>query len=129
MRAIIFTARKRSFCTCLSFCSQGGSASVHDGIQHTTPPDQAPPWDQAPFRPDTPPRPDLPLEQTPQSSACWEIRSTSGQYASYWNAILLKPCICPRWLIQTELVWERDRDQNESLYIMSNLHTATYVGI
>ena len=30
----------------------------------------------------------------------------------------------------TELMWEReqDRDQNESLYIMSNLHTATYVG-
>ena len=32
--------------------------------------------------------------------------------------------------IQTELMWERDwdRDQNGSLYIMSNLHTATYVG-
>ena len=27
----------------------------------------------------------------PQSSACWEIRSTSGRYASYWNAILLPP--------------------------------------
>ena len=34
------------------------------------------------------------------------------------------------WLIQTELMWERDWDwdQNGSLYIMSNLHTATYVG-
>ena len=32
------------------------------------------------------------------------------------------------WLIQTELMWERDRDQNRSLYIMLNLHTATYVG-
>ena len=25
---------------------------------------------------------------TPQSRACWEIWSTSGRYASYWNAIL-----------------------------------------
>ena len=34
------------------------------------------------------------------------------------------------WLIQTELMWERDRDQdqNRSLYIMSNFHTVTYVG-
>ena len=24
----------------------------------------------------------------PQHSACWEIRATSGRYASYWNAIL-----------------------------------------
>ena len=30
-----------------------------------------------------------PREQTPPlRSACWEIRSTSGRYASYWNAIL-----------------------------------------
>ena len=42
----------------------GGSASVHAGI---------PP----------PPGPD-----TPPSRACWKIRSTSGRYASYWNAIL-----------------------------------------
>ena len=26
---------------------------------------------------------------TPQGRACWEIRSTSGRYASYWSAILL----------------------------------------
>ena len=32
------------------------------------------------------------------------------------------------WLIQTELMWDRDRDQSGPLYIMSNLHTATYVG-
>ena len=25
----------------------------------------------------------------PRSSACWEIRATSGRYASYWNAFLL----------------------------------------
>ena len=47
----------------------------------------------------TTPRPGTPLEQTsphprrdqapPLRSACWEIRSTSGRYASYWNAILL----------------------------------------
>ena len=34
------------------------------------------------------------------------------------------------WLIQKELIWERDqdRDQNGSLYFMLNRHTATYVG-
>ena len=32
-------------------------------------------------------------EQTlPQHSAFWEIRATSGRYASYWNAILLLFC-------------------------------------
>ena len=40
---------------------------------------------------DTPPREQTaPLGPgTPQRSACWEIRATSGQYASYWNAFLL----------------------------------------
>ena len=43
------------------------------------------PWDQVhPPGPSTPPRPG-----TPPSSACWEIRATSGRYASYWNAFLL----------------------------------------
>ena len=42
----------------------GGSASVHAGI----------------------PRP-------PLRSACWEMRSTSGRCASYWNAILVLKCM------------------------------------
>ena len=42
----------------------GGSAPLHAGIP--------PPWQGRP----------------PLCSACWEIRSTSGRYASYWNAIL-----------------------------------------
>ena len=63
------------------------------------------PHDQAPPRPGTP-RPDIPPEQAtphppdqappgpgtttpPRCRACWEIRSTRGRYASYWNAILL----------------------------------------
>ena len=53
----------------------------------TTPP---PPQDQASLpRPGTPREADTPQEQTPpRSRACWEIRSTRGRYASYWNAIL-----------------------------------------
>ena len=54
---------------------RGVSASVHAGI----PPPRS-----------RPPGADTPQEQTrPPRSACWEIRSTSGRYASYWNAILL----------------------------------------
>ena len=30
----------------------------------------------------------LPGRYHPQSSACWEIRATSGWYASYWNAFV-----------------------------------------
>ena len=68
------TARKRSlrrlcFYTCLSvilFTGGGGSASVHAGIH--------------PAR-----------SRDPQymRSACSEIRTTSGRYASYWNAVFL----------------------------------------
>ena len=42
-----------------------------------------------PQRADTPP-PNTP----PQCRACWEIRSTRGRYASYWNAILFVLLIC-----------------------------------
>ena len=38
-------------------------------------------------------QPPAPLgRQTPLHSACWEIRSTSRRYASYWNAIFV--CLC-----------------------------------
>ena len=56
------------FYTCLSFCSQWGSASVHAGIPPSweqTPPDQTPPpQDQTP-RDQTPPGADTPQDQTP----------------------------------------------------------------
>ena len=103
----IFTTRKRSLgqgnifsSMCQEFCSQGWSASVHAGIPY--PSDQAPPGSRHPHGSRHPPRsrhpqtrhPHLgpgthPREQTPLCSACWEIRSTSGRYASYWNAIFL----------------------------------------
>ena len=74
--------------------TEGGSASVHAGIP---PRDQAPPGTDTPSgaatltQEQTPPTRHPPPEQThtPRSKACWEIRSTSGRYASYWNAILL----------------------------------------
>ena len=108
MMALV-TARKLSLgqgnifsSVCQEFCPQGGeggSASVHAGIPHTpwdqAPPEHAPPpagpQDQTPSGPGTPsPRPG-----TPRASACWEIRSTSGRYASYWNAILLTTILVP----------------------------------
>ena len=87
-----------------------------DPPEHTTPPDQAhhhpasppdhqtpprtrhtPPTDQAhhPPGPGTPPGPDTPQSRhpppganTPPPEADSGIRSTSGRYASYWNAFL-----------------------------------------
>ena len=55
--------------------------------------DQVHPWDQVqtpgtrythPLGPGTSPGPGT----LPQSSACWEIWTTSWRYASYWNAFL-----------------------------------------
>ena len=42
------------------------------------------PRSRHPLGPGTP----LGADTTPLHSACWEIRSTSRRYASYWNAIL-----------------------------------------
>ena len=77
---------------CQSFCSQGGvPGQVHP--EAGTPPGQVHPQDRYtprqvhPPRTSTPPGKYTPLDRyTPGSSACWEIRATSGRYASYWNA-------------------------------------------
>ena len=65
----------------------GVSASVHGGIP--------PPWDHVPPRPCntlgscTPRTMHLPPRTMhPKHRACWEIWSTQGWYASYWNVIL-----------------------------------------
>ena len=52
----------------------------------------APPHPLGPGAPPHPPGPDTNpgTTYTPWRRACWEIRSTRGRYASYWNAILLK---------------------------------------
>ena len=95
------TARKRSLgqgnifsSVCQEFCSQeGGSASVHAWIP--PPPRSRHPRTRHTSGADTPLgaathplRADTPQSRHPLRSACWEIRSTSGRYASYWNAIL-----------------------------------------
>ena len=79
---------KVMFYTCLSvFLFTGGSAPVHARKHHHHHPrDQR---QTPPAGADTP----HPPEQTPPAalpwcSACWEIRETSGQCASYWNAYL-----------------------------------------
>ena len=54
------------FYSCMWFCSQGGSASVHAGIPPPPPGGGTPPGKEAPPG----------------------IRSMSGRYASYWNAFL-----------------------------------------
>ena len=69
---------------------------LHAGIH--PPPSRKTPGRPSPPR-NTPGRHPLPQEDTrktppqedppPRSSACWEIRATSGWYSSYWNAYLL----------------------------------------
>ena len=71
---------------CLSACWDTNPPSWHIPPLEADLLEQTPsPWEQTP-----PKGPDIPLEQTPpRHRACWEIRSTRGRYASYWNAILL----------------------------------------
>ena len=77
----IVTTRKQSLgqgnifrSVCQEFCSQGGFCLSTC-------------WD-TPLGPGTPQDQALPRSRPPWHSACWEIRSTSRWYASYWNAIL-----------------------------------------
>ena len=56
------------------------------GTRYTMPRTRYTHWDQVCPRSGT-----LPWEDKPsRSTACWEIRATSGWYASYWNAFLFK---------------------------------------
>ena len=50
-----------------------------------TPPGQVHPPRQVPIQNQV----HTPAGTSPQRGACWEIRATSGRYASYWNAFLL----------------------------------------
>ena len=61
---------------------------VHPPLGRYTPPRQAHPLAGTPPGQVHPPGRYPP----PGSSACWEIRATSGRYASYWNAFLLFLC-------------------------------------
>ena len=108
LECILVTVRKRSlrrlcFYTCLSVILFTGGGGVYPSMQlslswcegsiqvtsnawwdrsHDTPPGQVhPPRAGTPHWVGTPP---------PGSSVCWEIRATSGRYASYWNAFLFK---------------------------------------
>ena len=63
------------------------------------PPDQVHPW----------------RADTPQCRACWEIWSTHGRYASYWNPILFQ-CMDLR-----KLKWTWTRSEEKKLIITSKL--------
>ena len=64
-----------------SVCTPVGH-SVHGGVCHT-------PLADTPLGRHCPSRHPPGQTPSPLRSACWEIRSTSGRYASYWNAFLL----------------------------------------
>ena len=99
-----FTARKRSlgqgniFSSVSRILFTGGGGSTWAGTplgryipppRAGTPPRQVHPPGQVHPQADTLPRQVHPWAGSPPwSSACWEIRATSGRYASYWNAFL-----------------------------------------
>ena len=77
--------------TCLSFCSQDGSASVHAGIHTPLGADTPPPWEQTPpGAVDTPWSRHTPLSRPPptQQTATAADSYCCGWYASYRNAFL-----------------------------------------
>ena len=76
---LFVTARKRTLgqgnifrSVCQEFCPQWGEVCLSAC------------WDTTPGT----------WQAPPQSRACWEIRSTSGRYASYWNAFLYQEYFC-----------------------------------
>ena len=86
-----FTTRKRN----LSFCSQGG-LSIRPPCRQAPwmqtpldayPPDADPPIYRPPLDADPPTNADTP-PPPPRYMGYYGIRSTSGRYASYWNAFL-----------------------------------------
>ena len=123
---LIFTARKRSL-------GQGNiftpvCYSVHRGLpqcmmgyhppgpgipQTRCPTDQASPSNQAPPVP------------APRHRACWEIRSTRGWYASYWNAILFVTFSYPK--VKSDLSSEQDKQYLMYIYtIPPGIELKTY---
>ena len=102
----VFTARKRSlrrlcFYTCLSVILFTGGCLPQCMLGYTPPPrpEADTPWDQRQIPSGS--RHPLPRSRHPPlHSACWEIRSTSGRYASYWNAYLFQNIISKSILIK-----------------------------
>ena len=93
-RYVRITARKRSLVQGNIFTPV--CHSVHGGVclsacRDTTPRTRHTPLDPAPQTR----HPCLPRPDTPR--ACWEIRSTRGRYASYWNASLYHNIFTIHW--------------------------------
>ena len=76
---------------CVILFGEAGSASVRAGMP---PPQPGPPRPGTPLARQIPRTRHPPGPGTPLRSACWEIRSTSGRYASYWNSILVWHDFC-----------------------------------
>ena len=97
----ITSRRQTNFCTCLSFCSQGGGVPGQVPPRQVHPPGQVPPPQQVHPLPPGRNTPQVgtqpPGKYTPRAGTLCQvhppamyagIRSTSGRYASYWNAFL-----------------------------------------
>ena len=118
-------------CVCQEFCSQGGvpgqvptpprGPGTPPAPGTHTPRDQVhtPPGTRSPRTRYNPPG----SRYTPfRSSACWEIRATSGRYSSYWNAFLFYQVLLYEWWTnQNESVHSSQQLLFESSWILQRL--------
>ena len=100
------------------------SYSVHGGVLPQCmlgyPRDQAPPEQTH-----TPPRSRHPPGAgTPPSSARWEIRSTRGRYASYWNAYLF---LSSKFISISVLSWKNLRNLKGPM--RRGIHFTTFITV
>ena len=108
-----------------SVCPQGGVClSACWDIppqQHHPPPSRHPPGADTPRTRYAPPGPDPPPGSRPPREADSSIRSTSGRYASYWNAFLFNK----GWRFVQHKVWKIQIFQRKYpiIIILNEIHT------
>ena len=114
---------------CLPQCMLGYHTHTHPGTRHPLgpdPPDQTSPRDQTHIprtRHHHPMSRHTPQDQTPPGlstppEAYSGIRSTSGRYASYWNAFLCNWRFIFHWVGRSVgLRWGKGQSQSISLHI------------
>ena len=97
---------------------------------HTSQSRHPPPWEQTPPRTRHPPEQTPSHEQTPPREADSGIRSTSGRYASYWNAFLFSQAsVCPQGWGWVGLGWHSPPTLGVGTYPSSRCKDLVHYGL